>query len=72
LVLGGGKAMRYGIGVGREGFTWAGREKISKMSEWPDWHPASLPSGKLRNADRIVRENLRLRLCCEPTQCDLI
>ena len=39
LVLGGGKAMRYGIGVGREGFTWAGREKVSKMSEWPDWHP---------------------------------
>jgi lipoprotein-anchoring transpeptidase ErfK/SrfK len=39
LVLGGGKAMRYGVGVGREGFTWAGREKISRMSEWPDWHP---------------------------------
>ncbi len=39
LVLGGGKAMRYGIGVGREGFTWTGREKISRMSEWPDWHP---------------------------------
>jgi lipoprotein-anchoring transpeptidase ErfK/SrfK len=39
FVLGGGKAMRYGIGVGREGFTWAGREKISRMSEWPDWHP---------------------------------
>jgi len=39
LVLGGGKAMRYGIGVGREGFTWAGREKISRMAEWPDWHP---------------------------------
>jgi lipoprotein-anchoring transpeptidase ErfK/SrfK len=39
LVLGGGKAVRYGIGVGREGFTWAGREKISRMSEWPDWHP---------------------------------
>jgi lipoprotein-anchoring transpeptidase ErfK/SrfK len=39
LVLGGGKAMRYGIGVGREGFTWAGREKITRMSEWPDWHP---------------------------------
>jgi lipoprotein-anchoring transpeptidase ErfK/SrfK len=39
LVLGGGKALRYGIGVGREGFTWAGREKISKMAEWPDWHP---------------------------------
>src|SRR6266851_4583627 len=39
LVLGNGRAMRYGIGVGREGFTWAGREKISRMSEWPDWHP---------------------------------
>ena len=39
LVLGGGRALRYGIGVGREGFTWAGREKISRMSEWPDWNP---------------------------------
>jgi lipoprotein-anchoring transpeptidase ErfK/SrfK len=39
LVLGGGKAMRYGIGVGREGFTWSGTERISRMSEWPDWHP---------------------------------
>ena len=39
LVLGNGKALRYGIGVGREGFTWAGREKISKMAEWPDWTP---------------------------------
>ena len=39
LVLGGGQAIRYGIGVGREGFTWAGTERISKVSEWPDWHP---------------------------------
>jgi lipoprotein-anchoring transpeptidase ErfK/SrfK len=41
LVLGGGKAMRYGIGVGREGFTWAGNERISRMKEWPDWFPPS-------------------------------
>jgi lipoprotein-anchoring transpeptidase ErfK/SrfK len=41
LVLGGGKALRYGIGVGREGFTWAGGERISKMKEWPDWFPPS-------------------------------
>jgi lipoprotein-anchoring transpeptidase ErfK/SrfK len=41
LVLGGGKAMRYGIGVGREGFTWAGTERISRMKEWPDWFPPS-------------------------------
>ena len=39
LVLGNGKAMRYGIGVGREGFTWTGAEKVSRMAEWPDWHP---------------------------------
>ena len=39
LVLGNGKAMRYGIGVGREGFTWSGVEKVAKMAEWPDWHP---------------------------------
>jgi lipoprotein-anchoring transpeptidase ErfK/SrfK len=39
LVLGKGKAMRYGIGVGRDGFTWAGMERVSRMTEWPDWHP---------------------------------
>jgi lipoprotein-anchoring transpeptidase ErfK/SrfK len=39
LVLGPGKALRYGVGVGREGFTWTGTERISHMSEWPDWHP---------------------------------
>jgi lipoprotein-anchoring transpeptidase ErfK/SrfK len=40
-VLGGGQAMRYGIGVGRDGFTWTGIEKISRLAEWPDWHPPS-------------------------------
>jgi lipoprotein-anchoring transpeptidase ErfK/SrfK len=39
LVLGNGKAIRYGVRVGREGFTWNGAERISKMAEWPDWHP---------------------------------
>jgi lipoprotein-anchoring transpeptidase ErfK/SrfK len=39
LVLGKGKALRYGIGVGREGFTWSGTERVSRMAEWPDWHP---------------------------------
>ena len=39
LVLGNGKALRYGIGVGREGFTWSGTERISRMKEWPDWFP---------------------------------
>jgi lipoprotein-anchoring transpeptidase ErfK/SrfK len=39
LVLGGGQAVRYGIGVGREGFTWSGVETISRTAEWPDWFP---------------------------------
>jgi lipoprotein-anchoring transpeptidase ErfK/SrfK len=38
-VLGQGKAIRYGVGVGREGFTWAGVQTISRKAEWPDWHP---------------------------------
>jgi len=38
-VLGQGRAVRYGVGVGREGFTWAGVQTISRKAEWPDWHP---------------------------------
>ena len=33
------RALRYGIGVGRDGFTWSGLLKISRKAEWPDWHP---------------------------------
>ena len=39
LVMPGGKAMRYGIGVGREGFTWSGTKTIERKAEWPDWTP---------------------------------
>src|SRR5438876_1792932 len=39
LVLGDGKALRYGVGVGREGFTWSGAERVTRMAEWPDWNP---------------------------------
>jgi lipoprotein-anchoring transpeptidase ErfK/SrfK len=39
LVLGNGRAMRYGIGVGRDGFTWSGVQRITRRAEWPDWHP---------------------------------
>ncbi|RZN10114.1 L,D-transpeptidase [Bradyrhizobium genosp. SA-3] len=38
-VLGQGRAIRYGVGVGREGFTWAGVQSVSRKAEWPDWHP---------------------------------
>jgi len=39
LILGGGKAIRYGIGVGREGFTWSGVKTVERKAEWPDWTP---------------------------------
>jgi lipoprotein-anchoring transpeptidase ErfK/SrfK len=39
LVQGNGKAIRYGIGVGREGFQWSGLLRISRKTEWPDWTP---------------------------------
>jgi lipoprotein-anchoring transpeptidase ErfK/SrfK len=38
-VLGQNRAIRYGVGVGREGFTWAGTQTITRKAEWPDWHP---------------------------------
>jgi lipoprotein-anchoring transpeptidase ErfK/SrfK len=42
LVEDNGKALRYGIGVGRPGFTWAGEKTITNKREWPDWRPARL------------------------------
>ena len=38
-VLGNGKAIRYGIGVGRQGFTWSGIKSVERKTEWPDWYP---------------------------------
>jgi lipoprotein-anchoring transpeptidase ErfK/SrfK len=38
-VLGDGRAIRYGIGVGRAGFTWSGAQAVTRKAEWPDWSP---------------------------------
>jgi lipoprotein-anchoring transpeptidase ErfK/SrfK len=38
-VLGDNKAIRYGIGVGRDGFTWSGEQSVTRKAEWPDWSP---------------------------------
>src|SRR4029078_2155256 len=46
LVQGGGRALRYGIGVGREGFTWQGLVNITRKAEWPDWTPAPAMMGR--------------------------
>jgi lipoprotein-anchoring transpeptidase ErfK/SrfK len=39
LILGKGQALRYGIGVGRDGFTWSGTSTVTAKREWPDWTP---------------------------------
>jgi lipoprotein-anchoring transpeptidase ErfK/SrfK len=52
LVLDGGKALRYGIGVGRPGFAWAGIKEVSAMREWPDWRP---PDDMLRRRPDLPR-----------------
>ena len=51
-VLGNGEAIRYGIGVGRLGFTWAGTTAVSAKREWPDWTP---PSDMLRRRPDLPR-----------------
>ncbi|GEO99769.1 L,D-transpeptidase [Methylobacterium haplocladii] len=52
LVMGGGQAMRYGVGVGRPGFTWGGTQNITMKREWPDWRP---PSEMLRRRPDLPR-----------------
>jgi len=51
-VMGGGRAMSYAIGVGREGFQWAGTQKITNKQEWPDWRP---PEDMLRRRPDLPR-----------------
>jgi lipoprotein-anchoring transpeptidase ErfK/SrfK len=52
LVLGKGQAMRYGVGVGKEGFTWSGTQTITRKAEWPDWTP---PPEMLRRRPDLPR-----------------
>jgi len=52
FVLGGGRAIRYGIGVGRDGFTWSGTKTIERKTEWPDWLP---PTDMLRRQPYLPR-----------------
>jgi lipoprotein-anchoring transpeptidase ErfK/SrfK len=52
LVQDNGRAMRYGIGVGRPGFTWAGSHRITNMREWPDWTP---PPEMIRRQPHLPR-----------------
>ncbi|WP_439572764.1 L,D-transpeptidase [Phreatobacter sp.] len=52
LVQAGGTAIRYGVGVGRPGFSWAGTKSITRKAEWPDWRP---PAQMLRRRPDLPR-----------------
>ena len=62
LSLGGGEAVRYGIGVGRQGFTWKGRVHIGRKESWPAWTPPSTPTAR-RCAAVTSPAPLRWRTC---------
>ena len=55
LVLGNGKAKRYGIGVGRQGFTWTGTEKISRKKKWPGWTPPAEMRAREPNLPKYMK-----------------
>lgn len=50
----GGKAMKYGVGVGREGFQWSGTHRISRKAEWPGWTPPAVMRERERRKGRIL------------------
>ncbi|MEM8749216.1 MAG: L,D-transpeptidase [Pseudomonadota bacterium] len=55
-VLGGGKALKYGIGVGRDGFQWTGKHRVTRKAEWPGWTP---PATMIRRVKRETGKTLK-------------
>lgn len=51
-ILGNNRAIRYGVGVGRDGFTWSGTQTVTRKAEWPDWRP---PSEMIRRQPYLPR-----------------
>jgi lipoprotein-anchoring transpeptidase ErfK/SrfK len=54
LVQSDGKAMRYGVGVGKQGFSWKGSQRISRKAEWPTWTPPKEMIARERRKGRIL------------------
>ncbi len=54
-VLGNGQAVRYGVGVGREGFTWTGIHRVSAKREWPDWRPPAAMLQRQPDLPRVMK-----------------
>lgn len=54
LVMGNGQARRYGVGVGKKGFTWSGTQKITRKAEWPGWTPPAEMIAREKKKGRIL------------------
>ena len=59
LVLGGGKAKRYGVGVGRPGFQWAGVHTVTRKAEWPSWTPPEAMVVRERKKGHILPDTMK-------------
>jgi lipoprotein-anchoring transpeptidase ErfK/SrfK len=58
LVQGGGRALQYGVGVGKEGFAWSGVAFVHDKQEWPDWYP---PKEMLQRKPDIMKAMMQLQ-----------
>jgi lipoprotein-anchoring transpeptidase ErfK/SrfK len=58
LSMAGGRAMRYGVGVGREGFAWSGRAHIGRRAEWPAWTPPAAMRLRRPDLPRVMEGGL--------------
>ncbi|MBO0345024.1 L,D-transpeptidase [Roseibium limicola] len=58
-VLPGGKAMKYGVGVGKQGFQWSGTHRITRKAEWPGWTPPSQMRARERAKGRILPAHMK-------------
>ena len=59
FMMGDGKALKYGVGVGREGFQWAGVDRISRKAEWPGWTPPPEMIARERKKGRILPAHMK-------------
>ncbi len=57
-VLGDSKALKYGVGVGREGFQWSGSDRVSRKAEWPDWTPPPEMVAREKQHGRILPDHM--------------
>jgi len=66
LSMADGKAMRYEVGVGRDGFAWSGRARIGRRAEWPSWTPPAAMRLRRPDLPRVMEGGLAIRWAPAP------